>query len=81
MTPCDVWPDPDRALYFVLFPTNTPQTGGTRVEIHVGFAVEIDTSTVVAAGLLRTEAAAEGWMVQNIGSTGGGEARILDSWA
>jgi hypothetical protein len=36
--------------------------------MHVGFAVKIDTSTLVAAGLLRTEIAAEGWRVQNLGS-------------
>jgi len=46
--------------------------------MHIGFAVEIDTSTVVAAGLLRTAAAAEGWMVQNIGPMREGEARIVD---
>lgn len=76
MTPCDVWADPDRGLYFVLFTTGAPRTEGTHVEMHVGFAVNIDTSTVVAAGLLRTEAATEGWRVQNIGSRGSrGKAR------
>lgn len=66
--PCDVWADSDNGLHFVLFPISAPKSEGTHVELHMGFAVATASSALVAAGLLRTEAGAEGWRVQNIGS-------------
>jgi hypothetical protein len=40
VTPCDVWADSGRGLYFVLFSTTVPRTGRSHVEMHLAFAVE-----------------------------------------
>jgi hypothetical protein len=62
-----VWSDAANGLHFVLFSRDRPPGYDGRIEEHLGFAVDLSKSKVVACGILRTATSVDGWMIDNVG--------------